>query len=176
MDAARYSFLVVEDEPAHARLIMECLQVFDSNVVAVSTHAGALETLEASEFDLIVLDMELPDATGFETQEWLTRRGDTTPVLFVTSDDLAEDVARAMREGAVDYVVKRPNYIQELRRAVQRILDSLEANPKERHKTRERKELLEALTSNEWNISAAARSLGVPRSKLRSRMRALGLD
>ncbi len=167
--------MVVEDDDAHALLIAECLKELGAQIDHVKTQTDAFKSLARGKFDLVVLDMGLPDGSGLEIQKSLKAWLDPPPVLFVTSDDLAEHAVKAMRDGAVDYVVKRPNYLEEMRRAVVRLLEGDES-PRGEFIDRERNELLAALGANRWNVSSTARELGMSRGKLRGRMKVLGLD
>jgi len=118
---------------------------------------------------MVVVDVSLPDGTGFEVQRLLSEWTTPPALLFVTSDDLAEDAVRAMRAGADDYIVKRPHYLDELKDAVERLL-ATPVSDREKFEQAERASLLAALEKNRWNVLATARSLGISRGKLRSRM------
>jgi two-component system response regulator PilR (NtrC family) len=110
--------LVVEDDPAHALLIEAAIQDLVGEVTTVRTRAEALRALALSCFDLVLIDAGLPDGSGFDLQTPIAALRDPPPIVFVTSDDLAEHAVRALRAGAVDYVVKRPSYLDRLRDSV----------------------------------------------------------
>src|SRR5215471_16540364 len=92
--------LLVEDDPTHARLISECVRSSGAQVELADTCRAAKRALAAETFDLVLLDAGLPDGNGLEIQEWLIGRRDPSPVVFVTSDDLAEHAVRSLRSGA----------------------------------------------------------------------------
>ncbi|MGH9390819.1 MAG: sigma-54-dependent transcriptional regulator, partial [Vicinamibacteria bacterium] len=104
--------LLIEDDPAQAELMTEALEEIADKVEQVKTGAEAFTALAAAPYDLVVIDIGLPDVSGFAVLRWIRGRGDSTPIVFVTADDLVEDGVRAMREGANNYVVKRPDYIR----------------------------------------------------------------
>ncbi|MCH7868146.1 MAG: response regulator [Myxococcales bacterium] len=179
--------LLVEDNESHSVLMTERLTGLGAEVVPVRTIAGAIRLLETeSAFDLAVLDQNLPDGSGFEVQDFLSKRSNPLPVLFVTADDHAEHAVRAMKRGARGYVVKRPEYLSELSEEVSSIIDlhqlherqptSFVSETRSEYEIQERGKLAEALQRNCWNVSATARELGIGRGKLRSRMSTLGLD
>jgi len=114
--------LLVEDDGAHAILMRESLKRLSATVDHARTRAAAVNALEEGRFDVVVLDAGLPDGSGFEIQRWLRERGDASPIIFVTSDDLAEHAVEAVRAGAAHYVIKRPNYLEQMRDAVSEVL------------------------------------------------------
>lgn len=81
-----------------------------------------------------------------------------------------------MKAGAVNYVVKRPDYLQELRDAVVDLLQARKSHPRGDSLERERELLIGALEEHGWNVSATARALGMSRGKLRGKMRALEIE
>jgi DNA-binding NtrC family response regulator len=170
------TILLVEDDADHALLIREALKTLGAEMIHVNTCAKALAELANRSFDLILLDMDLPDGSGLDIQEALLRMNTSARIVFVTSDEMVEQAVRAMKNGATDYVVKRPNYLKELRQAVVRSIEGIEGSPKAHFRSQERGELVEVLNSNQWNVSAAARHLNISRGKLRNRMKVLGLE
>ncbi|MFT5441743.1 MAG: DNA-binding NtrC family response regulator [Myxococcota bacterium] len=173
-------FLIVEDDDNQAELITAEFVKTGIEVDRSDSVASAIARVGSRcPYDLIVLDQDLPDGKGFEVQQHLRSVADAPPVIFVTSDDLVEHAVRAMSEGARGYVVKRPNYITQLTKEVSKILSSTRTEPsvtRSEYEERERRRLAEVLERHEWNVSAAARELGMGRGKLRGRMRVLMID
>jgi len=103
--------LIIEDDPDQRELIRE--QVEDrfgpGTVVGVGSRKEALEqTLEG--FDLILTDYNLPDGTGMDVLKEVRGRC-STPVIMVTGENVGYIAAEAIRQGAVDYVVKFGDYL-----------------------------------------------------------------
>jgi two-component system OmpR family response regulator len=98
--------LVVEDEEPIRELVCTVLRYERYEAARASDGRSALELLGRERFDLIVLDVMLPDMDGFEVQRRLRAGGDDTPVVFLTARDAVEDRVRGLRAGADDYVVK----------------------------------------------------------------------
>lgn len=119
MRETRPQLLLVEDDPTHAFLIQERLLDCAERVEHAATRAEAVRALSREAFDLVVLDLGLPDGSGLDLQRWMRDRGVAPPIVFVTADDRVEQAVEAVRAGAADYVVKRPNYLERLVRAVQ---------------------------------------------------------
>jgi DNA-binding response OmpR family regulator len=80
---------------------------------AVPTGQRALEALAVTEYDLVVLDLGLPDIDGFEVCRRLRARGDRTPVLMLTARNAVNDRVRGLDAGADDYLAK-PFAVNEL--------------------------------------------------------------
>lgn len=119
-----YRFLLVEDDPTHALLMSQCLEDL-AEIEHAATHADALCALERGGVDLVLLDAGLPDGSGFDLHSRIAGQLDAPAVIFVTSDDLVEHGVEAVRLGAVDYVVKRPNYLGRMREVVEQLLPEL---------------------------------------------------
>ena len=108
MNTRPLSVLLIEDDPNDARLLQEILVAARYAPISL-THAeqlaAGLDRLGVKRFDLILLDLALPDSTGLETFLRVRDRVPDLPVIvFVESDD-ALGVA-AVQAGAQDYLVK----------------------------------------------------------------------
>jgi len=117
--------LLVEDDTAHALLMRETLEGLGGRIEHARTQSAALAALERRTFDVVVLDAGLPDGSGFEIQAQIRAREGAPPIVFVTSDDLAEHAIDAVRAGAAHYVIKRPSYLDQMREAVCDVLSKL---------------------------------------------------
>jgi DNA-binding response OmpR family regulator len=100
--------LIVEDETPLAMLMVSVLTRFNCDVSVARNGKRAMELASEKRFDLITLDIELPDMTGFEICSELKQRHISykTPVLFVAASPCEQDIAEAKRRGAVDYLAK----------------------------------------------------------------------
>ncbi len=124
-EVASARVLLVEDDSAHALLMRETLEALGGRIEHARTQSAALAALERRTFDVVVLDAGLPDGSGFEIQAQIRSREDVPPIVFVTSDDLAEHAIDAVRAGAAHYVIKRPSYLDQMREAVRDVLSQL---------------------------------------------------
>ncbi len=98
--------LVVDDEPAITDLIRTVLVYEGWEVRTAATGQTALSALRAFKPDVVVLDVMLPDLTGFEVLERARQEGYDTPVLFLTARDATEDRVQGLTLGGDDYVTK----------------------------------------------------------------------
>src|SRR3954464_2061229 len=101
--------LLVEDESSYAQMVEAVLQ--DSiNAQFTLRHVSALEpaldTASAGNFDVILLDLTLPDATRLESYTRMHSAAPTTPIIVLTGLDDQQLALAAVREGAQDYLVK----------------------------------------------------------------------
>lgn len=80
------------------------LELSGFDVVTAETGAKGLERATSERFDVVLLDVMLPDLGGLEVAEQL--RGSGVPIVFMSARDEADDVERGRRAGAIDYVAK----------------------------------------------------------------------
>ena len=104
----RKRLLVVEDEPAQQLSIQALLGHDDIDVTVVATGRDALAELEKSQYDCAVLDLRLPDMTGFDLLEELrkTNRGNELPVVVFTGKDLTSEEDARLHMLARSVIVK----------------------------------------------------------------------
>lgn len=128
--------LVVEDDSLIARSLHKALAPLGNSVDTFPTHGQARAALAHDHFDLILLDLGLPDGDGLSLLKELRERGETTPVLILTARDGIEDRVQGLDLGADDYLAK-PFSLAELearvrallRRSQRRIDNSLSLGP-----------------------------------------------
>ena len=111
--------LIVEDEKPIANLIDWNLSDCGYQCVSVNDGIAAADLLEEESFDLVLLDIMLPGADGYELLEQIRPTG--TPVIFITAKGGVDDRVRGLRAGADDYLVK-PFEIVELIARVESVL------------------------------------------------------
>ncbi|UTW60672.1 response regulator transcription factor [bacterium SCSIO 12741] len=107
--------LLVEDEPKLAEAILLNLDIegYDSFHISNGQQAASRILDEPEFFDLIVLDVMLPEMDGLEVCQVIREAGVQTPVLFLSARNTAEDKVRGLRTGADDYLGK-PFNLEEL--------------------------------------------------------------
>ena len=96
--------LIAEDEPSIANLIKTTLDGPDYCCTWVANGMAAADILEQKPFDLVLLDIMLPKADGYEVLEYC--RALEVPVIFLTAKGTVEDRVRGLRLGAEDYITK----------------------------------------------------------------------
>jgi len=101
--------LLVDDDPKFRGFMQKGLRESGLEVETAESGEHALEVLEGlgpGAFDLLLLDVMLPQSTGWEVLERLRRKGDPTPVIFLTARSAVEERVKGLRLGADDYVIK----------------------------------------------------------------------
>jgi len=98
--------LLVEDEHRISAYVKRGLEEEGYAVDAVFTGQEALDWVEAAPYDLIILDVLLPEMDGLTACRELRSRGNRTPVLMLTARDTVEDRVAGLDAGADDYLVK----------------------------------------------------------------------
>jgi CheY-like chemotaxis protein len=98
--------LLVDDSADHQRLIGQLLARAGAEVTAAMGGSMALHLLEEMKFDLVLLDMQMPDMDGYATISEMRQRGITTPVLAVTADTAQVDIERALAAGCNGHLPK----------------------------------------------------------------------
>lgn len=113
--------LVVEDDENLRLGLADNLRDEGYGVTAVATSGAARGAIAADRFDLIVLDVMLPDGNGYELCRELRAGGNGAMVLMLTARTLEEDVVRGLEAGADDYLAK-PYRLAELLARVKALL------------------------------------------------------
>lgn len=111
--------LVVDDDPSVHDLVRHALRTQPLTVECCETAAEGFRLLADRPFDLILLDLGLPDLHGLEVLARLRQSGSTARVIVVTADDTPESLMRAIRENAYEYL-RKPFRAEELADLVQR--------------------------------------------------------
>ena len=106
--------LIVEDEKPISNLIRMSLTKEGFQCTCVHDGAAAADLLEQNAYDLILLDVMLPEVDGFELMEYI--RPMEIPVIFLTAKGSVHDRVKGLRLGAEDYIVKPFDTIELLAR------------------------------------------------------------
>ena len=113
------NILIVEDEQAIANLIYINLSDEGYRCTCAFDGKQGADILEKETFDLILLDIMLPEINGYELLEYIKPL--ETPVIFITAKGATEDRIKGLKSGADDYIVK-PFQVGELSARVEAVL------------------------------------------------------
>jgi two-component system, OmpR family, response regulator len=113
--------LVVDDEPFLRDAVTASLRFLGFDVTSAENGTGALKLARERPFDLVVLDVMLPDTDGFEVVRRLRRDGLQVPVIFLTARDTQADKVTGLTIGGDDYLTK-PFGLEELAARVRTVL------------------------------------------------------
>ena len=121
--------LMVEDDTTLNKMLSNILLAEGYKVTSACTVAEACQCLQQAIYDLVVLDINLPDGSGYEVCKIIKEKAQT-PVIFLTANDLEQDMIKGYELGAADYITKPfPNSV--LRHKVKAIFAMLESAQKE---------------------------------------------
>lgn len=110
-----YNVLIVDDVAENIKVAMNILRENNYNFSFATNGHEALDIVETKNFDLILLDIMMPELSGFDVIEKLKENSQTKdiPVIFVTAKTDIDSLARGFELGGVDYITK-PFHPQEL--------------------------------------------------------------
>lgn len=105
------SILVVDDNAVIRQIMKLALEQNNHHVTLASNGQEALDLMQAHFFDLILLDIMMPEMNGFEVLEYMAQQPELAkiPVIVVSADSQIDSAIRCIQLGAEDYLVKPPN-------------------------------------------------------------------
>jgi two-component system, cell cycle response regulator len=115
--------LTVDDSRAVRNIVGKQLKVLGYEILEAPDGNQALEQLQATRVDLVLLDVNMPELDGPTMLRKLRQRGDQTPVIMLTSESERSIVMDAMALGISDYILK-PFKPEELREKVLSVLQA----------------------------------------------------
>ncbi|MCB1875828.1 MAG: PAS domain S-box protein [Chromatiales bacterium] len=98
--------LVAEDNPSNQKLVSMYLKRLGANFVVVENGVLAVEEALANDYDLILMDMQMPEMSGIEATELLRMSGNVTPILGLTANAMKVDLERFRDAGAEEVLLK----------------------------------------------------------------------
>ncbi|MEZ4986560.1 MAG: response regulator transcription factor [Saprospiraceae bacterium] len=120
--------LLVEDEESIRENVKINLELDNYEVVATDNGRKALKHAMEQHFDLLILDVMLPEVDGFQICEQIRLTNREVPIIFLTARDTPEDRIYGLKKGADDYLTK-PFNLEELQLRVERLLQRTSKSP-----------------------------------------------
>ena len=106
MESPRQKILVIDDEAVSRAIISRMLEKFGFTVITAANGAAGLESFRDQSPDLIMVDLFMPEIDGFRILSAIQDQSPETPVIVISATDRIDDVIRALRLGAWDFVTK----------------------------------------------------------------------
>jgi two-component system alkaline phosphatase synthesis response regulator PhoP len=126
--------LLVEDEESLREAIKLNLELENYEVVSTGSGKEALKLFHEQHFDLLLLDVMLPEIDGFQICEQVRLTNMKVPIIFLTAKDTAMDRITGLKKGADDYLTK-PFVLEELLLRVQNLLKRTSNEPENKLET-----------------------------------------
>ncbi|HBR12459.1 MAG TPA: DNA-binding response regulator [Chryseobacterium sp.] len=104
--------ILIEDESSVVSFIKKGLQELDYNISVAFDGSTGIKMAEDNDFDLIILDIMLPDINGLEVCKEIRKNNKTVPILFLTALDSSENIVLGLESGGDDYLVKPFKFIE----------------------------------------------------------------
>jgi two-component system alkaline phosphatase synthesis response regulator PhoP len=120
--------LLVEDEENIRDVVKLNLEMEDFEVVATGTGKEALKHFKEQHFDLIILDVMLPEVDGFQVCEQIRLTNMDVPIIFLTAKDASQDRIQGLKKGGDDYLTK-PFVLEELLLRVNNLIKRTSKTP-----------------------------------------------
>jgi CheY-like chemotaxis protein len=121
---SRLRILLAEDNPTNQLVLVHMLKTRGYSVTVVSNGREALEALENRRFDLVLMDIQMPEMGGFEATTAIRQReaasGGHIPIIAITAHAMKGDRERCLQAGMDDYISK-PVRLEELTTKIQRV-------------------------------------------------------
>ncbi|MNI22683.1 Aerobic respiration control sensor protein ArcB [compost metagenome] len=118
-----FTILVVDDEPANLKVLINMLHSLHYSVIAVGSGQEALDIIETEKVDLLILDLMMPHMTGYEVCKTIRQEHDLVdlPVIILTAAGQLSDLVVSFQLGANDYLQKPVN-LKELEMRIESLL------------------------------------------------------
>ncbi len=120
---ASHTILLVDDDPVFTQFTKNLLTESGMEVVTAFNKAEALDILDKRHFSCVIFDIFLPDGSGVDLIKPFRSNGGATPIIMVSGQGDVEEVVRAMKDGANDYI-KKPFRGEELLLKIQMVLET----------------------------------------------------
>ncbi len=129
MEHQKIRILIVENEEFILQQFEGKLEHSPYELTVSRNGEEAMHRIHTERYDLILLDIVVPKKNGFEILRDMNQRGNTTPVIVITSLGHQDDIAHAKQLGAKDYFVKSP-HLSDIIGHVERVLNAASVVPK----------------------------------------------
>src|SRR5207245_10911792 len=107
------TLLIIDDELSALNKLGQIFREHGFTVLTAPSATEGLKLLAQQRPDVVLLDIGLPDQSGFETFQSIHARDDRIPVIFITGEGTSDTASDALKMGAQDYLVK-PLHLQQL--------------------------------------------------------------
>jgi two-component system response regulator FixJ len=143
--------IVIDDDASIRRSLSTLLTRAGYNVALYESADDFLQNPELPKPCVILLDMRMPGTLGVDLQAQLQAIAPSVPIVFASGDSRSEEIIRAMKQGAMDFLLK-PFTPQTLLEVLQRAMQLAVNTHKQDHRVDKIKALLKCLTAREFEV------------------------
>lgn len=115
------NILLIEDDLTLNELITDYLKLNINSVVSLEDGMNAIDTINKTNFDLYIIDINIPHINGLEIVKYIRQKDISTPIIMITASMELENFKTAYKNGCDDYI-KKPFYLEELEIRIDKLL------------------------------------------------------
>lgn len=115
------NILLIEDDLTLNELITDYLKLNGNSVVSLEDGMNAIDTINKTNFDLYIIDINIPHINGLEIVKYIRQKDISTPIIMITASMELENFKTAYKNGCDDYI-KKPFYLEELKIRIDKLL------------------------------------------------------
>lgn len=115
------NILLIEDDLTLNELITDYLKLNGNSVVSLEDGMNAIDTIDKTNFDLYIIDINIPHINGLEIVKYIRQKDTLTPIIIITASIELENFKTAYQNGCDDYI-KKPFYLEELEIRINKLL------------------------------------------------------
>lgn len=115
------NILLIEDDLTLNELITDYLKLNGNSVVSLEDGMNAIDTIDKTNFDLYIIDINIPHINGLEIVKYIRQKDLSTPIIMITASMELENFKTAYKNGCDDYI-KKPFYLEELEIRIDKLL------------------------------------------------------
>lgn len=115
------NILLIEDDLTLNELITDYLKLNGNSVVSLEDGMNAIDTINKTNFDLYIIDINIPHINGLEIVKYIRQKDLSTPIIMITASMELENFKTAYKNGCDDYI-KKPFYLEELKIRIDKLL------------------------------------------------------
>lgn len=125
----KFHILIVDDDPIVLRLLQRCLTMGNHVVSTANSGADALEQCRAKKFDIMIIDMAMPEMNGIETTNKARELHPDLPVIMLTGNDINVDKNSDVMQ-VTNMILNKPISMSDLCSAIQTVIQNNEQSQK----------------------------------------------